>query len=273
MSRGRAVAIVLCLLGAAAVVGAQTDRVRVIEDGGSYAVVGTDRFSLRVDRSGAIGQVMVGETEYCWLIRLYTTLTDSTTGEPVRAVQGEGDRGIGPLPDAITPELRGQTCSIILPLVGARDQVLGGEPIYRLTQTVTVHPSGYINLRYEFDWLHMVRLGGANLVIALRAAPLAGRQWWADFTTNLLRGRVSDLPDTNSLADIKGDLRVFTVDCGEADLGLWINDSGRVTAQRWNPQDYAFFLDVPGLGYPRQAFPDTRAVIDVDFVLPVPRED
>lgn len=273
MSHGRAVIVAACLLGVAAIAGAQTDRVRVLEDGGSYAVVGTDAFSLRVDRSGAIGEVMVGETEYCWLIRLYTTLLATDTGEPVRAVQGEGARGIGPVPDTVNPELRGDTCSIIIRREAARAEVFDGAPLYHLTQTITVHPTGYLNLRYEFDWSRTFRLGGASLVIALRAAPLAGCQWWADFTGRVLRGRISDLPDTNSLEGIKGALRVFTVDCGDADLGLWVNDSGRASVQRWNQQDYAFFMEVPDLGYPRQAFADTRAVIDVDLVLPVPRED
>jgi len=155
----------------------------------------------------------------------------------------------------------------------AREEILGGETLYRLTQAVTVHPTGHINLRYEFDWLRFFHTGGANLIVAMRAAPLDGREWWADFTSHVLHGTIRADPEVHSLADINGGLRTFTVDCGEADLHLWVNDADRVTCRRWNPQDYAFFFRVPKLGYPGQAYPGVHSVLDLDIVLPIPRED
>jgi len=255
-----------CALSSAA----SGEPVRVLEDGGSFAVVGTDEFSLRIDSSGAIGQVMVGETEWSWLIRLYTTPISFETGEGIRAVQGEGARGLGPVPETIRPELRGDTCSIVIEREAAREEILGGAPMYHLTQTVTVHPTGRIGLRYEFEWLRFLQMRSAQVIIALRAAPLDGCAWWADFTSNVLHGTISAEPDAKSLDEVKGALRSFTVDCGDADLSLWIADSGRVTAQRWNPQDYAFFVRVPHTGYGTEVYPGVRSVVDLDLLLPIP---
>jgi len=258
--------VAACALCAPAV----AEPVRVLEDGGSFAVVGTDTFSVRVESSGAITRIMVGETEWSWLIRLYTSPISFETGETIRAVQGEGARGLGPVPERIRPELRGEACSIVIEREAAREEILAGEPIYRLTQTVTVHPAGRIGLRYEFEWLRFVQMRGAQVIIALRAAPLDGCEWWADFTSHVLHGTISAEPDAKSLDEVKGALRTFTADCGAADLSLWIADSGRVTAQRWNPQDYAFFVYVPHTGYGTEVYPGVRSVVDLDLVLPIP---
>ncbi|MGC9320310.1 MAG: hypothetical protein ACP5KN_19910, partial [Armatimonadota bacterium] len=140
-------------------------------------------------------------------------------------------------------------------------------------QIITVHPTGRVHLRYEFDWLRLLHLRGANLVIAMRAAPLDGCRWRADFTSHALSGSISADPNEHSLSEVRGDLRTFTVDCGTAPLHLWVNDGAQVTAQRWNPEDYAFFMRVPELGYPPRAYPGVRSLIDLDVVLPVARED
>lgn len=252
---------------------AASGQVRVLEDGGTYVVVGTDDFSLRIDRSGAIGPIMVGDTEWSWLIRLYTTPISFETGKPIRAVQGESGRGLGPLPDTVQAQQRGECVSVVIVRQAAREEIRGGAALYQLTETVTVHPGGLINLRYEFDWRRFLRMHRADLVIALRAAPLDGCPWWADFTSHVLHGTISADPDIHSLAGIKGDMRTFTVDCGEGDLQLWINEGDDVTVQRWNPKDYAFFLHVPHTGYLAELYPGVRSVLDVDIVLPLSRED
>ncbi len=267
-------AVIVIVALSAAVVLAQTDAVRILESGATSAVLGTDAFTLRIDRTGAIGQVMVGETEQCWLIRLYTGPVVPETGESVRAVQGETSRGgLGPAPESIAPEIRGENGSVFIRRVCSREEIDGGAPLYELTQAITVHPSGLINLRYEFDWLHVVDMPSANLIIALRAEPLDGCPWTADLTTQTVGGIIDAAPEATSIALRNTTLRTFTARCSGGDLDLWVNESGPVSARRWNTQDYAFFLTVPHAGHAGPIYPGVRSVLDVDLKLPVPRED
>jgi len=265
---------VLAFALAATVADAKAEGVRVLEDGDGSAVVGTDEFSLRIDRTGAIGRVMVGDTEQIWLIGLYTSPVSFETGETIRAVQGETSRGgLGPPPEKLEAQPRGDACTAVISRDCVREEIADGEPLYHLTQTVTVHPTGHIHLRYEFDWLRFFQMRHASLVIAARAAPLHGCPWWADFTSHLLHGTISADPGADSLADVKGDLRTFLAQCPGGELHLWFNDAGQVGVQRWNPDDYAFFIRVPKMGYRTEAYSGARSVIDVDIKLPLGRED
>ncbi len=271
--RTRSLAVLIATLIATGAC-AQTDTVRVLERDTGWAVLGTDDFSLRVDRTGAIGDVMVGETEYCWLIRLYTRPSIPGEKGTLRAVQGETSRGgLGPPPETITPEARGENASVVIRRTCARDEVADGAPMYDLTQTITVHTSGLINLRYEFDWLRLLELHSASLVIALRADPLDRCPWFADFTSHTEGGIIDAGPDAHSIAMRRKPLRTFTAECPQAELHLWVNEAGTVSVQRWNPQDYAFFLSVPKVSRTAPVYPGLRSVIDVDLKLPVPRED
>jgi hypothetical protein len=268
------IAAVLLVALTATTAPAQTDAVRVLHSDSHWAVLGTDDFSLRVDRTGAIGKVMVGETEYCWLIRLYIRPVDHASGENVRAVQGEVSRGgLGPPPESIEPSLRGENASVIIRRTCAREKIAGGEPLYHLTQYVTVHPSGLINLRYEFDWLRLLEMHSASLILALRAEPLDGCNWFADFTSHTGGGIVDAAPKARSIAIRHQKMRTLTVQRPGSDLHLWINRGDDVSMRRWNPRDYALFVDVPKVSRRALIFPGVRSVIDVDLKLPVNRED
>ncbi|MBD3293771.1 MAG: hypothetical protein GF393_12675 [Armatimonadia bacterium] len=270
--RTRTVVLIFALIASAT--HAQNDAVRVLGSDIGWAALGTDQFSLRVDRTGAIGDVMVGETEYCWLIRLYTRPIVPETGEGVRAVQGEiSNGGLGPPPEGIAPEIRGENASVVIRRTCGRDEIAGGAPMYDLTQTVTVHPSGLVNLRYEFDWLRLVQMHSASLVIALRAEPLDGCAWSADFTSHAAGGTIDAAPEAKSIPVRNQPLRTFTAQCPDADLHLWFNRGDSVSVQRWNPKDYAFFVSVPHVSRTFPIYPGVRSVLDVDLKLPVPRED
>ena len=163
--------------------------------------------------------------------------------------------------------------SVVIRRTCSREEIDGGAPMYDLTQTVTVHPSGLINLRYEFDWLRLLDLNSADLVIALRAEPLDGCRWYADFTSHATGGVIDAAPEADSLSIRSSDIRTFVAECPTGDLHVWINEAGNVSVQRWNPQDYAFFLPVPKISRTQPIYPGLRSVIDVDLKLPVPRED
>jgi hypothetical protein len=130
-----------------------------------------------------------------------------------------------------------------------------------------------VNLRYEFDWLRLLELHSASLVIALRADPLDRCPWFADFTTHVAGGIIDAGPDAHSIAMRREPLRTFTAKCPTGDLHVWRNEGGHVGVKRWNPQDYAFFFDVPKVSRTAPVYPGLRSVIDVDLKLPVPRED
>lgn len=271
--RARVVAVLIAALIASAA-HSRPGAVRILESDAGSALLGTDDFSLHIDRTGAIGRVMVGETEYCWLIRLYTTPIVPETGEGLRAVQGETSRGgLGPPPESIAPELRGETVSVVIHRTCSREEIAGGAPLYDLTQTLTVHPSGLIGLRYEFDWLRLLDLRSASLVIALRAEPLDGCPWSADFTSHAIGGVIDAAPDAQSIPIRNQAMRTFTAQCPTGELHLWLNEGGTVSVQRWNPQDYAFFLSVPDVSRSHPIYPGVRSVLDVAIKLPVGRED
>jgi len=272
--RSSTLAAVIVVALAAPIAQAQTDAVRILESDAGWAVLGTDEFSLRIDRTGAVGKVMVGETEQCWLIRLYTRPIVPETGEGLRAVQGEvSNGGLGPPPETLEPEIRGETASVVIRRTCAREEIAGGAPLYDLTQTVTVHPSGLINLRYEFDWLRLFHLHSASLVIALRAEPLDGCPWYADFTSSAIGGVIDATPGAKSIPIRNRPMRTFTAQCPTGDLHLWVNRGEDVGVQRWSAEDYAFFLSVPNVSRAYPIYPGVRSVLDVDLKLPVAGED
>ncbi|MGC9317428.1 MAG: hypothetical protein ACP5KN_05260, partial [Armatimonadota bacterium] len=110
----------------------------MLDESPDSVALGTDAFSVRVDHTGRLGPLTVGETEHIWLIALYTTPISFETGEDVRAVQGETSRGgLGPPPERVHADLRGESATVVISRNCLREEILGGQPLYHLTQIIT----------------------------------------------------------------------------------------------------------------------------------------
>ncbi len=266
----RAIALI-GLLFSASVGWAQGEPVRVLERTEHAVTLGTDAFSATVDRTGKLSAIKVGGREYVWMIALYTTPVTFDTGKGLRAVQGEtGKGGIGPAPELPEPEQRGECCVVTISRDCSRQEIDGGDPLYHLTQTIEVHPEGYVHLRYEFDWLRFFVMNNADLNVVLNAEQFTGRAFWADYGSYVRRGIFTEGKDYSRMEGIKGAVRTLEVDCEAGPFDLWVDRGGSVSAARWGgTKYYPVSLRVPNAGHHTEVYPGTRSVLELSIKLPM----
>lgn len=245
----------------------ELEPVRVLEHTPGYAVLGNDQFSVRVDSSGKFGPVLVGGVEYFWMGSLYTSPLVPETGQGLRAVQAEGGLGVAPpLPEPIP---RGDYCEVAIEYDAARQELYGGEPLYRLTQTVQVHPGGWVRLYYRFDWARLFVMQSASLYLALSGEGSGNRRYSADYTDRLTGGIFDVAVGTGRIDNIRGRVRCLTVDCAAGPLLIWFDNDEDVAAQFWGNERIAVTVNVPGTGRSEPVYPGTTGVMQINIRLPV----
>ncbi len=246
---------------------ARAEPVRVLEHTAQYAVVGNDQFSVRIGNTGKLDQVQAGGLEYIWLGSLYTTLTATETGKPLRAVQGEG--GIGVAPPMPVPVQRGDYCEVNIAYDAAREEVLDGQPLYHLTQNIQVHPKGWIRLRYECAWLRLFTLPSSSLYLALSGEGCGNRPVYTQYSDHLT-GSVFDMEAQPGRVDaIKGAVRAMMVDCEAGPLKIWFDEPADVSAQVWGQGRFPVVIRMPTTGRSEIVYPGLSGVIALNVKLPV----
>ncbi len=228
---------------------------RILQSTDQAVTIGTDAFSVTVHSSGRMDALQAGGVKYVSFIALYTSPSSFQTGKGVRAVQGETgeDRGIGPLPDSITAEKRGDRYFIAINRTAARKEICDGQPLYELHQTVEIAPNGVLRARYEFNWLRFCRIGRPTIYVALATETFADLTFWADYTTRCQHGAFSEGGDYAPFTKLKGPLRAMRVDCPAGPFDLWIDAGSSVTSTRWGERYNSIGLYVPkasGMMYP-----------------------
>ncbi len=228
---------------------------RILQSTDQAVTIGTDAFSVTVHSSGRMDALQAGGVKYVSFIALYTSPSSFQTGKGVRAVQGETgeDRGIGPLPDSITAEKRGDRYFIAINRTAARKEICDGQPLYELHQTVEIAPNGVLRARYEFNWLRFCRIGRPTIYVALATETFADLTFWADYTTRCQHGAFSEGEDYAPFTKLKGPLRTMRVDCPAGPFDLWIDAGSSVTSTRWGERYNSIGLYVPkasGMMYP-----------------------
>ncbi|MCD6361649.1 MAG: hypothetical protein J7M38_12405 [Armatimonadetes bacterium] len=256
--------LLLVIAGAAC---AELQPVDVLEHTDNYAVLGNDRFSVRIERTGKLGPIRAGDLEYLWMGSLYTTPIVPETGKGLRAVQAEN--GLGAAPPMPEPVRRGDYCEVAISYDAARDELYGGEPLYHFTQEIQVHPGGWIRLWYRFDWKRLFSFRSASLYLALSGEGVDRARFSADYTGHVSGGVFDVAAGTGRIETIRGAVRALTVDCEAGPLLLSFEDVPRVTAQFWGGGRVAIILDVPGVGRSVPMYPGTSSEMQVDLKLPV----
>jgi len=264
----RAIALIGLLLSAS-VGWAQHEPVRVLERTEHSVRLGNDAFSATVDRTGKLSAIGAGGHEHIWLLTLYTTPVTFDTGKGIRAVQGETSvGGIGPAPELAEPELRGECCVLTISRDCARQEIHGGAPLYHLTQTIEVHPEGYLHLRYEFDWLRFFVMSSASLNVVLNAQEFTGRTFWADYGSHVHRGALTEGKDYSRMEGMRGGVRTLEVACDAGPFHLWVDRGGDVSGSRWsNTKYYPIALRVPGTARHAEMYPGMRTVLELGIKL------
>lgn len=249
---------------------ARAEPVRTLEANDQSIVVGNDQFSLRIWATGKFGEVQAGGREYIWMGALYTTPLIPETGKSLRAVQGETTRGgIGPAPAMPTPEIRGDCIVVTISRDCSRKEIYGGATLYHLTETFEVHPSGYIRLRYEFDYQRLFDMSSASLYLALTGEQVGGRSYWADYTSHVTPG-VFDGAAAGRIDEIRGAVRTLEIACEAGPLDLWFDEVPTVAAQVWSAgKRFPITLPVPGTGRNELVYPGTRGALDFGIRLPI----
>jgi hypothetical protein len=249
---------------------ARAEPVRTLEASDTSVVVGNDQFSLRIWATGKFGEVQAGGREYFWLGALYTGPIVPETGESLRAVQGETTRGgIGPAPAMARPEVRGDCLLVTVSRDCSRAEIYDGATLYHLTQTFEVHPSGYIRLRYEFDYRRLFDMSSASLYLALTGEQVGGRRYWADYTSHVTPG-VFDGSGSSRIDEIRGAVRTLEVACEAGPLHLWFDEVPTVAAQVWSAgKHFPITLPAPGAERRSLVYPGTRGVLSFGIKLPI----
>lgn len=245
--------------------------VRTLEADDHSIVVGNDQFSLRIWATGKFGEVQAGGREYIWMGALYTSPTDPETGDRIRAVQGETTRGgIGPEPAMAAPQTRGDWLLITISRECSRAEIHDGATLYHLTQTFEVHPSGYIRLRYEFDYQRLFDMTSASLYLALTGEQVGGRTYWADYTSHVTQSVFQVGKQYTRIDEIRGAVRTLEVACEAGPLHLWFDEVPTVAAQVWSEGKYfPITLPAPGTGRNELVYPGTRGALDFGIKLPI----
>ncbi len=226
---------------------ARAEPVRVLEHTERYAVVGNDQFSVRIGNTGKLDQVQAGGLEYIWLGSLYTTLTATETGKPLRAVQGEG--GIGVAPRMPVPVQRGDYCEVNIAYDAAREEVLDGQPLYHLTQNIQVPSS--------------------SLYLALSGEGCGNRPVYTQYSDHLT-GSVFDMEAQPGRVDaIRGAVRAMMVDCEAGPLTIWFDEPADVSAQVWGQGRFPVVIRMPTTGRSEIVYPGLSGVIALNVKLPV----
>ena len=262
-----AATLAAALMVVASTAGAQLQPVQVLEATDSYTVLGNDAFSLRVDKTGKLGDVQAAGVKYLWLGSLYTTPIVPETGKGLRAEQA--DEGIGPAPALPAPVQRGDYCEVVISYDAAREELYGGEPIYRLTQTVQVHPGGWVRLRYEFDWLRTCVFSNVTLYLALEGEGCGDRGFSADYTDHITGGVFDMQTQSGRIDAIRGQVRSLAVDCEAGLLDIWFDEADKVTAQYWGNNRFAITPEVPGVARNEPMYPGMHSVLQLNIKLPV----
>jgi len=233
------------LLAVSCTVRASELGLRILQSTDRAVTIGTQAFSVTVHSSGRIDALQAGGINYVAFIALYTSLSSFDTDNTVRAVQGEGGRGIGPLPDAVSAEKRGDRYFIAIKRTAARQEICGGRPLYHLDETVEVAPNGVLRVRYEFAWLRFFAIGKPAVYVALTGDTFRDLTFWADYTTHCQRGTFGGGNGYATFEQLRGPLRALRVDCPSGPFDIWIYTDGSVTSARWGEQYSSLGLHVP----------------------------
>ncbi len=239
---------------------------RVLQSTDRAVTIGTDDFSVTVQSSGRIDTLQAGGINYVAFIALYTSLSSFDTDETVRAVQGAGSGDIGPVPDAISAEKRGERYFIAIKRTAAREEICGGQPLYHLDETVEIGPNGVLKVRYEFTWLRFFATGKPAIYVALTGETFRDLSYWAEFPTDCQRGTFGEGNGYASFEQLRGPLRALRVDCPAGPFDVWAYRAGQVTGTRWG-EEYSSI----GLHIPKARGTVYRGVVSVvEFVIKVP---
>lgn len=186
---------------------------RVLKQTDTELTIGNAVFSVVVKNSGRLRSIQARGTEYVSFVALYTNPTASHTDKTIRVIQGEtGEgRGIGPTPDRIVAQRRGDHYFIALDQTASRPDLCGGAPLYDLHQEIEVAPNGVVRVRYQFDWRRFFRLNRATIYLGLTGSTFANLPFWADYTTHCNHGFFSVLKQYETFEGLSGHLRALVV--------------------------------------------------------------
>ena len=143
---------------------------------------GTDEFQITVSPLGTIRHIRVGDTELVWQgAALYTFPYPIAGGKAIRTVQGEGygKRGLSvEAPEVSERDVDGTHIWELTHLVATK-AVLDGRPLCRVRQTLSVTPTGEIEVVYDCEWLETVRWSSFMVLIIIDKKACSGKPFLA----------------------------------------------------------------------------------------------
>ncbi len=244
---------------------------QILERTQDAVTIGNETFSVTVENSGRLENLQAGGTTYVSFIALYPYIYSPELGHDVRAVQGEQPpSGLGPLPESIDIELRGDRYLVRIMRTVARDEVYEGAPLCEMAETIDIRPNGYVQLRYEFNWLRYFVPNSLCVALALRPDTFRESPFWADYTTHRVRGQFTDDKNYTRIEGLRGNLRTLQVDSPEGPFDLWIDECSSVQSSRWGEgRYYAVLLTVPKTGRDQPMYRGITSTLSFSIKLPI----
>lgn len=199
--------IVVSLVACSVTVHARAFEVRLLEGNEQAGVWGTDEFSVAVNSQGLLRHVKVNGREIIWqAAALYTFPIPLEESKGVRTVQGEGhgERGLTVEPSRMqTRDERGRRVFEFDHLVASK-KVLGGRPLCKVGQQVTILPTGEINVAYECEWLETLRWQTFQLLLMFDKGNCESRKFLAAAPDVLRVGKLDPGPRSGDVRQIRG---------------------------------------------------------------------
>jgi len=176
----RTLTLLVLLLGTPCLHGREFEVRRIGEKKAN--VWGTDEFQITVSPLGTIRHIRVGDTEVVWQgAALYTFPYPLDGGKAIRTVQGEGygKRGLSvEAPKVAERDVDGTHIWELTHLVATK-AVLDGRPLCRVRQTLSVTPTGEIEVVYDCEWLETVRWSSFMVLVLFDKTACPGRPFLA----------------------------------------------------------------------------------------------
>lgn len=254
---------VLVALLASLPAGAQ---VRELKTDGQGVTLGTDAFSLTVEKTGTLRAVKVGATVLFPFVALYTNPTSTEEdGKPVRCCQAE-QPGLGDRPSQVTTSFAGGTATIIILRDCSHPKLYGNAPIWNLRETVTVQPDGLIRVNYQCRFLRFLPGMSWTAVFAGAMPEFTGRAWQGQIPTMTIQGTIPDsLPKRDETTGLWG----LSLASSRGPVQFTFGQTSRVEVNNWGQylEVGAMLPNLPHGGQPM--YRGVQQEITVSLKLPV----
>jgi len=151
--------------------------------------------------------------------------------------------------------------------------IYDGKPLYALTQQLDMRPSGEATVRYDFEWLSMVKRSSFSPTVLLNWGPLDGKEYVAELEDCIAKG-IMDQAETKEYTPLHPAFRVgpklvaFEVATTKGPLRITTPQRRRAHLSSWGYVALSFPVDM--FKRRTQIFAGLKETVEFTISLPLP---